>query len=78
MSLCSYRESTLLISCDETLMLDVDDLVRPETDMERTTYADIAKITGTNAKSISARWREPSLTIHNITVSGSSSELCGT
>ena|ERR1700733_2097516 len=58
----------------KTLML-LDDTVRDETPTETATYADIAKLTGTEPSKISSRWREPSLTIHNMTVSGSNSEF---
>lgn len=50
-----------------------DDAVRPETTGETSTYANIAKLTGTQPSKISSRWREPSLTVHNVMVSGSNS-----
>ena len=55
--------------------MSLDDTVRDETPTETATYADIAKLTGTEPSKISSRWREPSLTIHNMTVSGSNSEF---
>ncbi|KAI0927550.1 hypothetical protein AcV5_008062 [Taiwanofungus camphoratus] len=44
--------------------------VRPLTGEERQLYKVLSGITGTPASSLSSRWREPSLTIHNVEVSG--------
>ncbi|KIL67904.1 hypothetical protein M378DRAFT_191433 [Amanita muscaria Koide BX008] len=45
------------------------DRVRPQTEEERDLYQLLSNITK-NPQSISSRWREPSLTIHNIETSG--------
>ncbi|GBE85255.1 Probable di- and tripeptidase [Sparassis crispa] len=46
------------------------DSVRPLTDDERQLYTVLSGITQTPAQLLASRWREPSLTIHNIEVSG--------
>lgn len=48
----------------------VDDSVRPLTADERQLYKVLSAVTQTPASALSAKWREPSLTIHNIEVSG--------
>ncbi|KAH9917958.1 Zn-dependent exopeptidase [Fomitopsis serialis] len=46
------------------------DNVLPCTDQEKGVYAVLANITKTPAAHLSSRWREPSLTVHNVEVSG--------
>ncbi|KAJ6584681.1 hypothetical protein B0H19DRAFT_1106072 [Mycena capillaripes] len=46
------------------------DRVRPQTDVEKELYKRLATITGRPASSLSSRWREPSLTVHSIEISG--------
>ncbi|KAJ7645615.1 hypothetical protein DFH06DRAFT_1211918 [Mycena polygramma] len=46
------------------------DRVRPQTDAEKELYKRLATITGRPATSLSSRWREPSLTVHSIEISG--------
>ncbi|KAJ3559316.1 hypothetical protein NM688_g421 [Phlebia brevispora] len=46
------------------------DSVRPLTEQERQLYKVLSGVTQTPASALSARWREPSLTIHDIRVSG--------
>ncbi|EMD39729.1 hypothetical protein CERSUDRAFT_150401 [Gelatoporia subvermispora B] len=46
------------------------DNVRPLSDEEQQSYTVLAGITQTPASSLAARWRNPSLTIHNVEVSG--------
>jgi len=46
------------------------DSVRPLTTEEEQLYQVLSKITQTPASSLASRWREPSLTIHNVEVSG--------
>ncbi|KAF7975347.1 hypothetical protein HWV62_9799 [Athelia sp. TMB] len=46
------------------------DQVRPQTAEEKQLYELLSTITHRPASSLSARWREPSLTVHNIEVSG--------
>ncbi|OBZ71455.1 putative di- and tripeptidase DUG2 [Grifola frondosa] len=46
------------------------DSVRTLTDEERQLYKVLSNVTQTPASSLAARWREPSLTIHNVEVSG--------
>lgn len=50
------------------------DSVRPLTDDERQLYKVLSGVIQTPASSLSAKWREPSLTIHNIKVSGATSK----
>ena len=52
-----------------------DDHVRPLTDEERALYKLLSTITQRPASSLSTRWREPSLTVHNIEVSGPKSKF---
>lgn len=47
-----------------------DDSVRQQTDEEKNLYKRLAAITGRPAPSLSSRWREPSLTVHSIEISG--------
>jgi len=44
--------------------------VRPITEDERQSYTVLSGITQTPAASLASRWREPSLTVHNVEVSG--------
>ncbi|KZT64245.1 Zn-dependent exopeptidase [Daedalea quercina L-15889] len=46
------------------------DSVRPCSDDERQLYDVLSNITRTPAASLASRWREPSLTVHNVEVSG--------
>ncbi|KAJ7043858.1 hypothetical protein C8F04DRAFT_1070669 [Mycena alexandri] len=46
------------------------DRVRQQTDTEKELYKRLATITGRAASSLSSRWREPSLTVHSIEISG--------
>lgn len=51
----------------------IDDAVRPETENETKTFASIAELIDTKPSKIASRWREPSLTVHSVTTSGSNS-----
>ncbi|KAI0350342.1 Zn-dependent exopeptidase [Trametes cingulata] len=46
------------------------DSVRPITEEERQLYKVLSSVTQTPASLLAARWREPSLTVHNVEVSG--------
>ncbi|KAK7021218.1 beta-Ala-His dipeptidase [Favolaschia claudopus] len=46
------------------------DRVRQQTDAEKELYQRLSTITGRPASSLSSRWREPSLTVHSIEISG--------
>ncbi|KAI0726272.1 Zn-dependent exopeptidase [Fomitopsis betulina] len=46
------------------------DSVRPLSDEEKALYDVLSNITKTPATSLASRWREPSLTVHNVEVSG--------
>ncbi|KAJ7202821.1 hypothetical protein GGX14DRAFT_523684 [Mycena pura] len=46
------------------------DSVRKQTDTEKELYKRLAAITGGSPSSLSSRWREPSLTVHSIDISG--------
>jgi len=46
------------------------DSVRPQTEEEKQLYKLLSDITRRPASSLSSRWREPALTIHNIAISG--------
>ena len=53
----------------------LDDDVRPLTEEERQLFQVLSGVTQTPASSLSAKWREPSLTVHDIQVSGPKSAL---
>lgn len=44
--------------------------MRPQTEEEEELYRRLAEVTQKPASSLSSRWREPSLTVHNIQISG--------
>ncbi|KIJ14910.1 hypothetical protein PAXINDRAFT_12180 [Paxillus involutus ATCC 200175] len=46
------------------------DAVRPQTEDEKQLYELLSRLTGSPDSVLSSRWREPSLTVHNISVSG--------
>jgi len=48
----------------------LDDRVRPQTEEEKQLYKLLSDITQRPASSLSSKWREPSLTVHNIEISG--------
>lgn len=51
-----------------------DDSVRPLTPEEQQVYTVLSGVTQTPTALLASRWREPSLTIHNVQVSGPRSE----
>ena len=59
--------------CPHALIRNVDDSVRPLTDEERQLYKVLSGVTQTPASVLSSRWREPSLTVHDMKVSGPTS-----
>ena len=72
----SVRSSVTLSYLNALLTLESeDDHVTPPTQDEEESYVQIAKLTGIPPGSISSKWREPSLTIHSITASGSNRML---
>lgn len=58
-------------------MLFVDASVREQTDAEKELYRLLSDVTKKPAASLAARWREPSLTIHTIEISGPKSGFDG-
>jgi hypothetical protein len=48
----------------------IDDRVRPQTAEEKELYKLLSDVTQKPASLLSSRWREPSITIHNIEISG--------
>ena len=56
------------------LTFDADDRVRPETEEEKQLYKLLSDVTQKQASSFVTRWREPSLTVHTIEISGPKSE----
>ncbi|KAF9219228.1 glutathione degradosome [Gyrodon lividus] len=46
------------------------DAVRPQTEDEKRLYELLSRVTRSPGSVLSSRWREPSLTVHNISVSG--------
>jgi len=48
----------------------VDDAVLPQDEDEKQLYSLLSDVTGNPSLSFASRWREPSLTIHSVTVSG--------
>lgn len=51
-----------------------DDRVRPQTDTEKQLYDVLSDVTQKPGSVLSSRWSEPSLTVHNIDVSGPGSK----
>lgn len=52
------------------MILSVDESVRPESEEETKNYELLSKITHKASAILESRWREPSLTIHTVEVSG--------
>lgn len=52
-----------------------DDKVRPETSEEKELYKLLSEVTQKPATLLSSRWREPSLTIHSVELSGPKSKV---
>ncbi|THU93407.1 glutathione degradosome [Dendrothele bispora CBS 962.96] len=46
------------------------DHVRPQTEQERELYQRLSSVTQKSASSLSSRWCQPSLTVHNVEISG--------
>ncbi|KAF8334688.1 uncharacterized protein EI90DRAFT_2914698 [Cantharellus anzutake] len=63
---------TLMDANGTILLPSFYDCVRPAMVDEEASYVHLAKLTGSSPHSISSKWREPSLTIHSVTTSGSS------
>ncbi|KAI9064650.1 Zn-dependent exopeptidase [Trametes sanguinea] len=61
---------TLTDSTNRIAIPNFYDRVRPVTEEERQLYKVLSSVTQTPASLLAARWREPSLTIHNVEVSG--------
>ncbi|EIW59658.1 Zn-dependent exopeptidase [Trametes versicolor FP-101664 SS1] len=61
---------TLTDSSNRVAIPDFYDRVRALTEDERQLYKVLSSVTQTPASLLAARWREPSLTIHNVEVSG--------
>ncbi|KAI0325048.1 Zn-dependent exopeptidase [Cubamyces sp. BRFM 1775] len=61
---------TLTDDTNKIAIPDFYDRVRPLTEDERQLYKVLSSVTQTPASLLAARWREPSLTIHNVEVSG--------
>lgn len=53
-----------------------DNHVRPQTEAEEQLYDILSKVTQKPGSVLSSRWSEPSLTVHNIDVSGPGSKWC--
>lgn len=69
--LASVRVLLLSISIAFTLMdFPEDDSVRPQTEAEKELYVRLSELTKKPASALSSRWREPSLTVHSIEISG--------
>ncbi|KAF8887175.1 hypothetical protein BD779DRAFT_1611627 [Infundibulicybe gibba] len=62
--------ATLTDSKHQIKIPEFYDRVRPQTDDETSLYQLLSQITGRPATSLSSRWREPSLTLHTIEMSG--------
>lgn len=68
---CKHRSFSM---STETHGPDLDDRVRPQDDEEKVLFTLLESVTQSPASSLAARWREPSLTIHNLEGSGPRSE----
>ena len=56
------------------LKCSLDDSVQPKTDKELELYKLLSTVTGQPSSAFSAKWREPSLSIHSLEVSGPGSK----
>ena len=61
---------TSLSSFGSNWWFSIDDRVRPQTAEEKELYKLLSDVTQKPASLLSSRWREPSMTIHNIAISG--------
>lgn len=68
------RHSTSTMASLPTQTVISDDSVRPQTEDEKQLYELLSLVTRSPASVLSSRWREPSLTVHNISVSGPGSK----
>jgi di- and tripeptidase len=64
---CQYPDLSFVFCL---MLASIDDQVRSLTEEEGILYEKLSVITNQPASALSARWREPALTIHNIEVSG--------
>ncbi|KAG6372816.1 hypothetical protein JVT61DRAFT_7223 [Boletus reticuloceps] len=62
--------ATLTDSQRKVSIPDFYDRVRPQTEDEKQLYELLSSVTHSPASVLSSRWREPSLTVHNVSVSG--------
>src|SRR5258708_11743703 len=76
-SLPSFCTFIFTLPCIDASITPVskDDHVTLQTQEEEESYVQLAKLTGIPPACISSKWREPSLTIHSITASGSNRML---
>lgn len=76
-SVSRYPNSVRTISSirAHTLMILPDNAVRPLTEEERQLYKVLSGVIQTPASVLSAKWREPSLTIHDVRASSATSEF---
>lgn len=51
-------------------LLSADDHVCKLSKYEEELYSQLAEITDQSASTLSSKWREPSLTVHNVEISG--------
>ena len=65
---CSFLSFSHLFFQSNRLL--IDDRVRPQTAEEKELYKLLSDVTQKPASLLSSRWREPSITIHNIEISG--------
>lgn len=63
-----FKSSTSSSACP-------DDKVRPQTSEEKELYKLLSEVTQRPATLLSSRWREPSLTIHSVEISGPKSKM---
>lgn len=56
-------------------IFSVDDSVRPVSEKEKGSYTVLSRVTQTPASLLATRWREPSLTVHNVGISGPKRKL---
>lgn len=68
----SHKSSQLPLA--NTSYVWTDESVRPESEEETSNYELLSKITHKAPAILESRWREPSLTIHTVEVSGPKSE----
>jgi hypothetical protein len=71
---CSFTSDARRLPFDKADAASTDKRVRPQTEAEKQLYDVLSKMTQKPGSVLASRWSEPSLTVHNIDVSGPGSK----